>query len=174
MCLLHRCAFSSYIYSLCEEILSFWSNHCWFMMQGQSWSVPTAHLWLLFKKMGYQEENYNFWDFFHYNFWHRMSNLNEISSCIGTPRDLVLVYVVLRPITCKIVCLGFLIELIEQILYTIKVGEILWSQAVHIMGHVVKHGVESGVFFGVEFGVRFGVEFGVIFGVDFKFNIAHI
>ena len=29
-------------------------------------------------------------------------------------------------------CLGFLIELIEQILHTIKVGEILWSQAVYI------------------------------------------
>jgi hypothetical protein len=26
-------------------------------------SVPMAHLWLLFMKMGYQEENYNFWDF---------------------------------------------------------------------------------------------------------------
>jgi hypothetical protein len=32
-------------------------------IQGQSWSAPMAHLWLLFKKMGYQEENYNFWDF---------------------------------------------------------------------------------------------------------------
>jgi hypothetical protein len=27
--------------------------------------------------------------FFHYNFWHKMSTLNEISSCIGTPRGLV-------------------------------------------------------------------------------------
>ena len=60
-----------------------------------------------------------------------MSTLNEISSCIGTPRGLVLVYVVLRPIICKIVCLGFWIELIEQILHTIKFGEILWSQAVY-------------------------------------------
>ena len=32
-----------------------------------------------------------------------MSTLNEISSCIGTPRDLVLVYVVLIPIICKTV-----------------------------------------------------------------------
>jgi hypothetical protein len=32
-------------------------------IQGQSWSVPMAHLWLLFKKMGYQEEHYNFWLF---------------------------------------------------------------------------------------------------------------
>jgi hypothetical protein len=53
-----------YVYTAwlhCEEILSFWSNHCWFMIQGQSWSVPMAHLWLLFKKMGYQEDNYKFW-----------------------------------------------------------------------------------------------------------------
>jgi hypothetical protein len=28
------------------------------------YSFPMAHLWLLFKKMRYQEENYNFWDFF--------------------------------------------------------------------------------------------------------------
>jgi hypothetical protein len=54
---------SRHFMCLCEEILSFWSNHCWFMIQGQSWSVPIAHLWLLFKKMRYQEENYNFWDF---------------------------------------------------------------------------------------------------------------
>jgi hypothetical protein len=59
-----------------------------------------------------------------------MSTLNEINSCIGTPRGFDLVYVVLRPIICKI-CLGFLIELIEQILHTIKFGEILWSQAVY-------------------------------------------
>jgi hypothetical protein len=32
-----------------------------------------------------------------------MSTLNEISSCIGNPRGLVLVYVVLRPIICKTV-----------------------------------------------------------------------
>jgi hypothetical protein len=68
--------------------------------------------------------------FFHYNFWHKMLTLNEISSCIGTPRGLVLVYVVLRPIICKTVS-GFLIELIEQILHIIKFGEILWSQAVY-------------------------------------------
>jgi len=30
-----------------------------------------------------------------------MSTLNEISSCIGPPRGLVLVNVVLRPIICK-------------------------------------------------------------------------
>ena len=53
-----------------------------------------------------------------------MLTLNEISSCIGTPRGLVLVYVVLRPIICKTVS-------IEQILHTMKVGEILWSQAVY-------------------------------------------
>ena len=41
-----------------------------------------------------------------------------------------LVYVVLIPIICK-TCLGFLIELIEQILHTIKFGEILCSQAVY-------------------------------------------
>ena len=41
--------------------------------------------------------------FFHYNFWHKMLTLNEISSCIGTPRGLVLVYVVLRPIIYKTV-----------------------------------------------------------------------
>jgi hypothetical protein len=35
----------------------------WFMIQGQPWSVLMAHLWLLFMKMGYQEETYNFWDF---------------------------------------------------------------------------------------------------------------
>jgi hypothetical protein len=47
-----------------DNRLSFWSHHCWFMIQDQSWSVPMAHLWLLFKNIGYQEENYNFWDFF--------------------------------------------------------------------------------------------------------------
>ena len=50
-----------------------------------------------------------------------MSTLNDISSCIGTHRGLVLVYVVLRPATQ---CLGFLIELIEQVIHTIKFGEI--------------------------------------------------
>ena len=59
-----------------------------------------------------------------------MPTLNEIISCIDTPRGLVLVYVVLKPIICK-TCLRFLIELIEQILRTIKGGEILWSQAVY-------------------------------------------
>jgi hypothetical protein len=95
MCSLHRvCIFQLYL-EFVWRIRSFWSNHCWFMIQGQSWSVPMAHLWLLFMKMGYQEE------FFHYNFWHKMSTLNEISSCIGTPRGLVLVYAVLRPIISK-------------------------------------------------------------------------
>jgi hypothetical protein len=56
-----------------------------------------------------------------------MSTLNDISSCIGTPGGLVLVCAVLTPIICK-KFLGFLIDLIEQILHTIKVGEILWSQ----------------------------------------------
>ena len=32
-------------------------------------------------------------------------------------------------------CLGFLIELIEQILHTIKFGDILWSQAVYTYTH---------------------------------------
>jgi hypothetical protein len=41
--------------------------------------------------------------FFQYNFWHKISTLNEVNSCIGTPRGLVLVYVVLRPIICKTV-----------------------------------------------------------------------
>ena len=50
-----------------------------------------------------------------------MSTLNDISSCIGTHRGLVLVYVVLRPAKQ---CLGFLIELIEQVIHTIKFGEI--------------------------------------------------
>jgi hypothetical protein len=60
-----------------------------------------------------------------------MPTLNEIISCIDTPRGLVLVYVVLKPIICKTMSRKFLIELIEQILHTIKVGEILWSQAVY-------------------------------------------
>ena len=59
-----------------------------------------------------------------------MSTLNEISSCIGTPRGLALVYVVLRPIICKTVS-RISDKLIEQILHTIKFGEILWSQAVY-------------------------------------------
>jgi hypothetical protein len=63
-------------------------------------NLIVAHLWLL---LGYQEENYNFWDFSTTIFLYKMSTLNEISSCIGTPRSLVLVYVVLRPIICKIV-----------------------------------------------------------------------
>jgi hypothetical protein len=61
-----------------------------------------AHLRLLFKKMGYQEENYIFWDF-STTIFDIKCRLNEISSCIGTPRGLVLVYVVLRPIICKTV-----------------------------------------------------------------------
>ena len=52
---------------------------------------------------GVQRGKLQFLGFFHYNFWHKMSTLNEISSCIGTPRGLVLVYVVLRPIICKTV-----------------------------------------------------------------------
>jgi hypothetical protein len=39
-----------------------------------------------------------------------MLTLNEISSCIGTLRGLVLVYVVLNLLSAKL-CLGFLIEL---------------------------------------------------------------
>ena len=115
---------------LCEEILSFWSHHCWFMIPGQSGSVPVAHLWLLFKKMGYQEENYNFWDFSTTIFdikcplWMKLAPaLVPLEACCWNMLFLDLLSA--KPV------LGFLIKLIEQILHTIKVGEILWSHAVY-------------------------------------------
>jgi hypothetical protein len=45
--------------------------------------------------------------FFHYNFWHKMSTLNEISSCIGTPRGLCLVYILFLDLLSAKPCLGF-------------------------------------------------------------------
>jgi hypothetical protein len=53
-----------------------------------------------------------------------MLTLNEISSCIGTPRGLVWYMLFLDLLSAK-QCLRFLIELIDHILHTIKVGEIL-------------------------------------------------
>jgi hypothetical protein len=99
------------------------------MIQRQSWSVPMAHLWLLFKKMGYQEENYNFWDFSTTIFdikcrlWMRLAPaLVHIEAWFS--------YMLFLDLLSAKPCLWFLIELIEQILHTIKFGEILWSQAV--------------------------------------------
>jgi hypothetical protein len=121
MCLLHMaCIFQLYLEFVWRNI-SVWSNHCWFMIQGQSWSVSMAHLWLFFQENWVPRGKLQLLGFFHYNFWHIMSTLNDISSCIGTHRGLVLVYVVLRPAKQ---CLGFLIELIEQVIHTIKFGEI--------------------------------------------------
>jgi hypothetical protein len=51
-----------------------------------------AYLWLLFKKIGYQEENYNFWDFSTTIFDIKCRLWMKLSSCIGTSRGLVLVY----------------------------------------------------------------------------------
>ena len=79
---------------------------------------------------GVQRGKLQFLGFFNNNFWHKMSTLNEISSCIGTPRGLVWYMLFLDLLSAK-QCVRFLIELIEQILHTIKVGEILWSQAVY-------------------------------------------
>ena len=59
-----------------------------------------------------------------------MSTLNKISSCIGTLEAWFWYMLFLDLLSAK-PCLRFLIELIEQILRTIKVGEILWSQAVY-------------------------------------------
>jgi hypothetical protein len=135
MCLLHRvCIFQLYLefvwrnsIFLVKSLLIYDSrsilkcSHGTFVTFIQENGVPRGKLQLL--------------GFFHYNFWHKMPTLNEIISCIDTPRGLVLVYVVLKPIICKTMSRKFLIELIEQILHTIKVGEILWSQAcIHIMG----------------------------------------
>jgi glycosyltransferase involved in cell wall biosynthesis len=95
--------------------LSFWSNHCWFMIQGQSWSVPMAHLWLLFMKMGYQEENYNFWDFstiiFDIKCWLWMKLAPAL-----VPLEVWFWYMLFLDLLSAKWCLRFLIELIEQIL----------------------------------------------------------
>ena len=103
MCLLHRvCIFQLYLefvwrnsIFLVKSLLIYDSrsirkcSHGTFVTFIQENGVPRGKLQLL--------------GCFHYNFWHKMSTLNEISSCIGTPRGLVLVYVVLRPIICKTV-----------------------------------------------------------------------
>ena len=130
MCLLHRlCIFQLYL-----EFV--WRNSIFLvkslLIYDSRSILKCSHgtFVTFIQENGLQRGKLQFLGFFHYNFWHKMSTLNEISSCIGTPRGLVLVYVVLRPIICKM-CLRFLIELIEQILRTIKVGEILWSQAVY-------------------------------------------
>jgi hypothetical protein len=72
--------------------------------------------------------------FFHYNFLHKMSTLNEISFCIGTPRGLVLVYIVLRPIICKIVS-----RISDRVNRKNSAHNYIWwnlmkSGCVHIMG----------------------------------------
>jgi hypothetical protein len=100
------------------------------MIQGQSWSVPMAHLWLLFKKIGYQEENYNFWDFSTTIFDIKRRFWMKLAPAL-VPIEAWFWYMLFLDLLSSKECLGFLIELIEQILHTIKVGEILWSQAVY-------------------------------------------
>jgi hypothetical protein len=51
--------------------------------------------------MGYQEENYNFWDFSTTIFDIKCRLWMKLAPAFGTPRSLVLVYVVLRSIICK-------------------------------------------------------------------------
>ena len=101
MCLLHKvCIFQLYLefvwrnsIFLVKSLLIYDSrsilkcSHGTFVPLIQENGVPRGKLQLL--------------GFFHYNFWHKMLTLNEISSCIGAPRDLILVYVVRRPIICK-------------------------------------------------------------------------
>ena len=96
MCLLHRlCIFQLYLefmwrnsIFLVKSLLIYDSrsilkcSHGTFVTFIQENGVPRGKLQLL--------------GFFHYNFWHKMSTLNEISSCIGTPRGLVLVYSTLQ------------------------------------------------------------------------------
>jgi hypothetical protein len=103
MCLLHRvCIFQLYLefvrrnsIFLVKSLLIYDSrsilmySHGTFVTFIPKIGVPRGKLQLL--------------GFFHYNFWHKMSTLNDISSCIGTHRGLVLVFVVLRPIICKTV-----------------------------------------------------------------------
>ena len=103
MCLLHRvCIFQLYLefvwrnsIFLVKSLLIYDSRSILKCSHGTSVTfiqengVPRGKLQLL--------------GFFHYNFWHKMSTLNEINSCIGTPRGLVLGYVVLRPIIHKTV-----------------------------------------------------------------------
>jgi hypothetical protein len=134
MCLLHRCAFSSYIYSLCEEILSFWSNHCWFMMQGQSWSVPWHICDFYSIKWGTKRKITTFGIF--------STTIFDIECRIWMKLAPVLVpletwfwFMLFLDLLSAKPCLRFLIELIEQILHTIKVGEILWSQVVYTCTH---------------------------------------
>jgi hypothetical protein len=91
---------------------------------------PMAHLWLLFKKMGYKEENYNFWDFSTTIFDIKCRLWMKLAPAL-VPLEAWFWYMLFLDLLSAKPCLGFLIELIEQILHTIKVGEILWSQAVY-------------------------------------------
>jgi hypothetical protein len=100
------------------------------MIQGKSWSVPMAYLWLLFKKIGYQEENYNFWDFSTIMFDIKCRLWMKLAPAL-IPLEAWFWYMLFLDLLSAKLCLRFLIELIEQILQTIKVGEILWSQAVY-------------------------------------------
>jgi hypothetical protein len=74
--------------------------------------------------MGYQEENYNLWGF--------STTIFDIKFRLSMKLVPTLVtieawfwYILFLDLLSATSCLGFLIELIEQILHTIKVGEIL-------------------------------------------------
>jgi hypothetical protein len=68
--------------------------------------------------------------FFHYNFWHKSWFWMKLAPAL-VPLEAWFWYMLFLDLLSAKLCLGFLTELIEQILHTIKFGEILWSQAVY-------------------------------------------
>jgi hypothetical protein len=74
--------------------------------------------------MGYQEENYNFWDFSTTIFDIKCPLLMKLAPALVPLEACCWNMLFLDLLSAKPV-LGFLIKLIEQILHTIKFGEIL-------------------------------------------------
>jgi hypothetical protein len=74
--------------------------------------------------MGYQEENYSFWDLSTTIFDIKCRLLMKLAPAF-VPLDTWFWHMLFLDLLSAKPCLGFLIELIEQILRTIKVGEIL-------------------------------------------------
>jgi hypothetical protein len=76
------------------------------------------------------EENYNFWDFSTTIFDIKCRLWMKLAPAL-VPLEAWCWYMLFLDLLSAKLYLGFLIELIEQILHTIKFGEILWSQAVY-------------------------------------------
>lgn len=73
------------------------------MIKGQSYAVSMVPLSHLHRKLRLHRGKVVFWGFSTIAFYMKFPPLIEISSFIGTPRGLVLVYVVPKPIICKTV-----------------------------------------------------------------------